>query len=607
MVKCVGISRKFFEIVLSQTMVVIFVLIFLCVVLVRTTERVDDGNKDMKQFDAYDLVIVNGTWDGVKYQDAVATFIQRTNNDFSFVVIALIKVNNTSSTKTESRVGDYYYQCNKVPNSALRAFSVKKLSQSSNPSTLASLDRRDLKRAYRLHSQFVSHHYWKSNDTLDVSLWSLLNSIPNATFANAFCASVIRQCGIIGLWYLNNNWFDDEAERIFKSFYKKYLRRKPRAIVTSHCVKAGDLVKIKALKPQNSTGLQLKARHFGGSFGEITGFLSGDLARKNSRNQTEFAIQSLFDNNMTLALRPKYLCKITKIYVHRLWDDVRDHSSLKQQSFWNDARNLILYLPFFCKPDIESPIFPSNDFQSLIYAMHNQGNENVIIDPVATAAITLIDRLKQSDDLIQTVFASLSFCMDRVTWERIMRVIGNSQMKKSAKVKERDFIESIEKLFNVHHEKMQNAESKMSAKIVISGPHTMLKNGCSAQFHLEVMRKIERDLRKGHSKNIANYRKLLVEISKETKMWLSELNPDYLEHFDEYLELRQIGAIYRIAVIQNYLKANENGRDLHVIYYGDEATGVLQNLTLALSRKLNIEWNINNLNVSDLLANRIIA
>lgn len=61
-----------------------------------------------------------------------------------------------------------------------------------------------------------------------------------------------------------------------------------------------------------------------------------------------------------------------------------------------------------------------------------------------------------------------------------------------------------------------------------------------------------------------------------------------------------------MSVIHNYLKANAKGHDLHIICYGDEKCGLLQNFTAALAKKIDTEWNINNPNVSDIVASRIV-
>ena len=135
----------------------------------------------------------------------------------------------------------------------------------------------------------------------------------------------------------------------------------------------------------------------------------------------------------------------------------------------------------------------------------------------------------------------------------------------------------------------------------------MQNSGLTAQFHWELTRKIAKDLRKAPGKSLALYTKLMSEISQETMAWISELHSDYCAQFEGYMTLSSLEALYRVAVIRNYLKANAKGHDLHVIYYGDDETAILRNLTWALSEKINVEWIINNLTVAEVLAKKIIA
>ena len=427
---------------------------------------------------------------------------------------------------------------------------------------------------------------------------SIMRSIPHDANRNLFYASTVHHFGINGLWFLNNNHFDDESNRCFNQFYAKYLRIEPRSIAAEVVVRRGDVVKIKSLKPQNNSDLQFIAWYLDGSFGKISTFLPGDLTRKNSRNQTEIAIQSLFDSDMKLALRPKYLCRITKLHFHRIWDDV----GADCKSFWEIERNELLYIPYFHK-DEKLHVIVANRFckqQGLMFAMHNQGKANIIIDPAISACTILMDVQQSRDSVnIRNVFCSLPFCMDRVTGKRIMRNIV--KMRKSSRAKERIFIEAIEKLFDAHYAKMKGEKTKLFNNSGTFGQ----RYSSTCEFHLELKQKIERDLKKAHGKKIlALYSKLLDEIVKETKIWVAGLHQDYWREFDEFFG--SFDRLFRVCVIQNYLKANAKGHDLHVIYYGDEDEELLNNLSAAFSEKINVEWNINDLMVAQMLTSRII-
>ena len=104
------------------------------------------------------------------------------------------------------------------------------------------------------------------------------------------------------------------------------------------------------------------------------------------------------------------------------------------------------------------------------------------------------------------------------------------------------------------------------------------------------------------------YVNLFYAMTEELSASIQEQHPDYIEQFcDANITLvMQLCNLYRISVIQNYLKANAKGRDLHVICYGDHNRGFLHNFKLALSEKINVEWKINSSNASDVLTNEII-
>ena len=415
----------------------------------------------LHQFEMHDAVVVNGTTEETKYEKRIALFIED-NDDYAIVTILKIQIKHSDK---DSRI-DYLHQCCKITNHSLSSFTVEE-SKSSTP-VLTDLDRQKLKMTFHAHLSFMSEPHYTSN-TFNTSFWLLLNSIPNHAFTNAFYAYIVHNFGVNALYYLSSNYFEHEPQLglHFAEFYQKYLRFKHCSFAKSanvNSVDSGDLAKIKTLKPQKNAILQMKAQHFEGSFGEISIFASGDVTRKNSRNQTEFPIQSLFEKDMKLALRPKYFCKIAKIHVHKLWHD----ACFKQPELWRDDSNAVLYLPYFWNWNQMKGIVPLSDFQSLIFAMNNQGKENVNIDPVTSACFIFIDMMKESNNLIQTVFASLPFCMDRINWDRIMKVI--EKMRKSSKAKEKNFLEGIKKLFDSHNYKMKNADISLTSNITIKGP-----------------------------------------------------------------------------------------------------------------------------------------
>ena len=391
--------------------------------------------------------------------------------------------------------------------------------------------------------------------------------------------------------------------------------------VIANGIKAGDLVKIQALKAQRNESLQIRAQHFDRSFGEIIPFVSGDLRRKNSRNQTEFAVQSLFDDGMKLALRPKYLSKVTKICVHRIVEDVTFRELVKYRAIWKNERNEVLFLQFSRDTDEETGIYPRKHqsfhrMNYLLFELCNKDSNNMAMDRAVSSFFPIfrghlpIEDMRESDiGDIESTMINLPFYTDKFLWQR---VIERMKMNSGTSVDERELIGEIEMLTHHHYTTFANISEANSMREVLGGNQAFYEFDCEWSSMIS----------KSFQKNVAFYAKLLNVIRQEMMWLISELHPDYKRlyeglaadqmnqcvHMDNVQDCHyRMKAMHRLSVIRHYLKANANGHDLHVICYGTNDRGLLQNLSAALAEKVNVEWDINNLNASAHLASKFIV
>ena len=560
-------------------------------VVIWLLSSVVDGMQD------HDLVVISGNHLDIEYhdQEVIALLVEQGDNDLALISYPVLFYDE----KTD--VCDVTYKCASIPVEMVRAFKPMSLSKSSNQSGLSVLDRSMVRATLQIHAAIVEQRHLPNS-----TFWLLMKAVPLKTFCNVFYAFIWKKFGLSALYYVHHLDFKVRGTHDdFNCFYQKFLRLRPRLLSNAgiaDSIQKGDLVKLKrTLKQQKNESLQARAAHFCGSFGQIM------TMRKNSRNQTEYEIQSLFDKDMKLALRPKYLFKITKIYLH-----CRQNQAF-QRSMEKNTDDHVLCLPYFWSENQNQAIFGMNKFQSFVFAMSHR-KDNIIIDPVISISYLLLcwnaDGPKSGCMSTENTFRGLAFCMDKINWSRIMNVIG--KMKKTSKQKEKIFMEGIEKLFKSHFDKM--IKSQYEEEILIPG--TILKpSGKTYDFYMELEAKVHKDLRKAHMKNQALYNKLLTAIAEDAHVWIAQQHPEYWQEFEtERAHLHNtfkeaLEALYRISVIRHYFAANAKGKNLHVMCYPEtnREDTLLQNLTVALSAKINTEWKNNNTKVSDMIVSELIV
>ena len=437
--------------------------------------------------------------------------------------------------------------------------------------------------------------------------------MPSQVFDQLLFAFVAHNFGVDELFYLYNSYQEPPG---FNKFYQKYLRLEPRSLVKA-VIRPGDLVSIKPLKRQKNASLQSRARHFHGSFGEITRFNSGDFVRNNSRNQPEFAIQLLMRKDLKLGLRPKYFCKITKIYVHRITKEVVFNELVKLRAIWNDKHNEVLYLPF-AKDEGDQTVFWPKGIKrmafvnALLIELHCKDPAKIMMDVTVSSffPITRGDaEYLQRSGILDNAVASMPFdaFLEQKIWYPVIE-----RMKMNSSQTEMEFIEGLEGMINLYSANIQNISEEASMRSYLTA---------SVQFY-EFCWAWSQKIKGDFKRNIALYAKILDLIREqmnEMMRLIGELHhPSLYElfmkartrnHSNPHQIHQRMAALQQLAVIRHYLKANANGHDLHVICYGSQEHGFLQSSSLrnALAEYINFECDINNLNVSTIMANEILS
>ena len=369
------------------------------------------------RFEYLDLLMVNGEYNGTIYKNQIVLFLEQNQN---YAVTKLITITNPGTAAVPEYEYDYRQQAI-FPNEALRPLLIKK-SRLKNQASSFSLEDR-----------------WKIQCICDTATYIIEcrdDEDPSADISIScgdfiLCFGLVgNQFGLQGIYY-SFNYLNNLAETprnvshdFLTEFIAKYLRNEHNLLANSaiaNGVKEGDLMRVKTLKPQKNAALQIKVQHFGGSFGEITTFIPGNLRRKNSRNQTEFAIRSLFSRTMKLALRPKYLLKVTKIYIHRISNPF-SFAQFRELvlSLLSDQSKNILYLPHRIHHQWESPYILMDKFS--IFMLQQRDRQNFIHDIVIWSSFAINGMYELPSKLpdICRWFFSFPFFMTCNIWEHVV-------------------------------------------------------------------------------------------------------------------------------------------------------------------------------------------
>ena len=346
-------------------------------------------------FDHQDLVFVNGVYNETVFKSQVAVCNGRQDEDGN---VEIMTIGNDPCADANVLT---------VPSSMLIQFSIK---QSLDESQMFVLTESARTKIYKISARIFSLEvYWRKQRpvcvegirslVLGTQLWMGMISHLYGRHGYHYCHNILSSKG--------SSILDD----VFDPFYQKHLRFKLPAVTQNNAIGAGDLIKIKTLKNQSSSNLQSRAQNLGGSFGQV---MLNKSVLYNSRNQIEYPIQSLFYRNMTLRIRPKYLRRITKIYLYESKDfSLSDFADLVTKLV-ADPNNEVLHL---------SSNRMSIDTLCISQMKHKRNYDNLILDIGVFSFTFFVDSedKKVITSQILVALGSLPLRINQQIWERVMK------------------------------------------------------------------------------------------------------------------------------------------------------------------------------------------
>ena len=436
--------------------------------------------------------------------------------------------------------------------------------------------------------------------TLETNKLRFRGSKTPMAFVNLILAKICYKFGLNGYYYAYNTLLASSAFvnktqslSFFENFHQKYLRYRDRAVGNApSCI----LVIVKILKNQSDSDLQIRAQCLSNSFGQIIPQVS---VRHNSRDQIEYPVQSLMNPSMKLRIRPKYLRRIGNIYIYPLYQcSLGVYHNLMYELLTNPS-NEVLYLPHLRNAD-QFIVAPRNVHSFMMFQLQNRRKyDNLIFDMVISSFIMVGSVAKTVADVFTSI-ENLPFDIDKRIWQQAIETMKRTSHIDDRRI-EKALLKANTEVFNRHHEqwlkvrldKEQNFDSLR---------HKMMK-GCRER--------VQEKLGKSIRQHTNFYLKLLQVIKHEISQMIREQHPDYYEQYSRSNETKVVGhlrKLYQISIFHNYLKANAKGHDLHVFSYDhlSNERGLLWNLESALTEKLNVEWNIKNLDTARVLVNNVM-
>ena len=473
-------------------------------------------------FHPFDLLMVRGDTNETINYERIGMCIKH-NQDCTEVTLLSMRLKDDDPI-----IGcKHGYSRNTFPNHLLRPFIVNKTRQS-----LTKKNRKDIESVLFALS---STREWRGS----------MDDVP------LLCFGIIAyDLGVHGFFYAMNHLLEihalrtpnytNQSQAFLNEFYYRHLRCKNRCVVNMH-VQKDDLVKVKALKQQKNESLQARVMHFNRSFGRII------TSRKNKRTQTEFAIQSLFDKEMKLALRPKYLFKITKIYVHRLEEETDDYpiALFKELilSLSSNEKNEILYLPHKLIGNLAL-----NSFDEHAIFMHQQRKHKAFIFDVGVSSFSqLWHQSANKDDIVRQILA-LPFFTTHDMWHRLIfqMKMGSNPTKMIKKINA--IFESINAKFtNIDLNKRDIDLGKLMQKWIA---------------------KIENDLKTFFRSQQQAFDNLFIAIKEEMMSSIKELHPNYMKQYavDERTNITFYKRLQNLYRIQWWLSSNPFFRNENLIF-----------------------------------------
>ena len=510
-------------------------------------------------FELEDLVLMSGKWNGTVFKKQVAACINPSNEDGNVEV--LIAGNDCS---------DYDALVADVPQCMLSPFSITQSSKDeSRTFALTDSDRTKISKI----AQKISWMMQLKN----VGLYRI----------HLLLGMISHQYGPSGFFYCDNLLSFEHNPGVNDAFYclcldtfhQKYLRFDCFSMIPENTIRVGDLLKIKTLKNQNASHLQIRAQHLGGSFGEI---MSNKSVLYNSRNQIEYPVQSLFDRSMTLRIRPKHLRRITKIYLYESQDFSLCGFVDLVTKLVADPKNQILHL--------SRETF--GRYSMRIYQIRNNAQHNNIKSCISVFEFSQSSEKKVFVEDALSSMIHIPMFLDKNIWDRLI-----TKMRKKVRTAHPNAREKMNKVLRKNNEIFQEHYDKFNELKVQNDNDSSIR-----KLTRSFATRVHKDLKKLIEQNPQIYVKLLDEIKEEMEEIVKEEHPDLYQASTK----SKLEDLYQASIVIHYLRANAKGKDLHVFNSGHLHCEILLGINNALASKINAEWNINNLTKAKTLASRIV-
>eukprot|EP01084_Bolivina_argentea_P143123 251394_1 len=418
---------------------------------------------------------------------------------------------------------------------------------------------------------------------------------------------VMREFGVNGFNFLMNKNFElDNAipmlNKIFDEMSNLYMKNsKQYSLKRSDVLKYGDLVRIKQLKQQNNTDLQMRAQILSESFGKIM----PNVRRLNKRNQTEYEIRSILKGrkNITLGIRPKYLYKIANIYIHKLpmFNGSLVHDLLNQ--LLNDESNHVMVIPLGKPTSTEllahNYVWSADAMVIILNKLANlKVKQNLIYNvfsyiPLMNSILFDTSGLRLDEQHIHVVMENMHWMINKnifdLATERMLSTYSGQQFK-------RHDLSKIVTLFRENFELMTDLPIEKYDVWMQRYSKKLTHNLKDVIGNLANVQRIAR--------NTNLWKHLFENLSCTLEEIVAESDINYYKQCESSIDIRKkINGMTVWDIILNYLEINKRGHTFHIICWNYD---IIKGLDKILAIKLNKEWNINNVSLSNLLVSRLL-
>eukprot|EP01083_Nonionella_stella_P070586 188952_1 len=369
-------------------------------------------------------------------------------------------------------------------------------------------------------------------------------------------------------------------------------------------IHAGDIVLIKQLKKQNNVTQQLLAS----TMSDSIGIIMQNVSRMNSRNQTEFRIECVSENNyfQFVALRRKYFYKITTISFHDVsrfeFSPINIGRVLGE--LLSTQNNVVINLTPY--------IFDSH----LNYNPRIIQTISIRLWSVAVFCIDLRSNLHGKWSVIYrndvvNFMSQLHLYVDKNALDRAIALsLVNVDIEGIREMYEK-WCRQMKQMYEINHnrsytirrvsefESSQKKAKKLARRVHDEGA-SIARDQLMLMWHTFLNSLI--NLYKNTLENIMKFgigeRSIGISIDDVERMAYAHPE-DVIPRTNDLVELSLFSEI-----LDHYLLSNKFGRDLHIVYEKEECD--LMRFKQNFSAEINVKWNIHNIAKANELSQRFI-